>query len=125
MIRIDGLEEALARLGRLDPDAAARAGLRAAAEALAADVRARLATKPGGPHEAPWLRRGALRGSVAVTETDTGAVLASTSPVAVFQELGTTRTPPRPFLAPAAAAAPVAQAVAAAIATHASSEAPA
>jgi hypothetical protein len=105
MIGIDGLAAFRARMEQLELEAAARRGLLGAGAHVAESVRALLSTPPGGPHAAPWLRSGALRDSIAVGETDSGAVVASTSPVAVHQELGTWRIPPRPFLAPVAVAA--------------------
>ena len=104
MIGIDGLAAFRARLERLELEAAARHGLLAAGAHVAESARAMLSTPPGGPHAAPWLRTGALRDSITVGEADSGVVVASTSDVAVHQELGTRTMPPRPFLAPVAAA---------------------
>lgn len=104
MIGIDGLAAFRARLEQLELEAAARRGLLGAGTHVAESVRTLLSTPPGGPHASPWLRTGALRDSIAVGETDGGAVVASTSDVAVHQEMGTRRIPPRPFLAPVAAA---------------------
>ena len=104
MISISGLAEFRARLDALDLDMAIDHGLRAAADHVAERVRAALSTPPGGPHQQPWLRAGALRESVGVSADDSSAVVASASPVAVAQELGTGKIPPRPFLGPTAAA---------------------
>lgn len=104
MIGIDGLATFRARMEQLELEAAARRGLLGAGEHVAESVRALLSTPPGGPHAAPWLRTGALRDSIAVEETDSGVEIASTSAVAVHQEMGTRHIPPRPFLAPVAAA---------------------
>ena len=79
--------------------------LREAAErggALLADgVRARLSGTPGGAHDAPWLRSGGLRESVGVVVAAEGdvvrAVVGSSDPAAVAQELGTVHVPARPF----------------------------
>jgi HK97 gp10 family phage protein len=56
----------------------------------------------GYPLGAPLLREGDLRDSI-VTETNiTEAVIGSKMDIAAYQEFGTTRIPPRPFLGPAA-----------------------
>jgi len=104
MIAIEGLAALRARMERLEVEAAARRGLLAAGEHVAESTRQLLSTLPGGPHESPWLRSGALRASIGVTQTDNATIVVSTSDVAVHQELGTARIPPRPFLAPTAAA---------------------
>ena len=104
MIRIDGLAAIRARLEQLELEAAARRGLLGAGAHVAESARNMLSTPLGGPHAAPWLRTGKLRDSIGVQETDSGAVVTSTSEIAVHQELGTRRIPPRPFLAPVAAA---------------------
>lgn len=104
MIGIEGLAAVRARLEQLELEAAARRGLLGGGAHVAESVRALLSTPPGGPHAAPWLRTGTLRDSIGVGETGDGAVVASTADVAVHQELGTRRIPPRPFLAPVAAA---------------------
>ncbi len=46
----------------------------------------------------PLLREGTLRDSIGFTADQAGVTLGSTDPVAVYQELGTGRIPPRPFL---------------------------
>ena len=73
------------------------------AEMIAAGVRDRLSAKPGGDHAAPWMQSGALRESVGVLATDTGAVVGAGGVAAVAQELGTVHVPARPYLAPVAA----------------------
>lgn len=104
MIGIDGLAAFRARLEQIELEAAARRGLLVAGAHVAESVRALLSTPPGGPHAVPWLRTGALRESISMGETAASVLVTSTSDVAVHQELGTRRMPPRPFLAPAAAA---------------------
>jgi HK97 gp10 family phage protein len=49
----------------------------------------------------PLLRSGDLRESIKNEVSATHAVIGSTSDVAVYQELGTEKMPPRPFLGPA------------------------
>lgn len=49
----------------------------------------------------PLLRDGTLRDSISHTVEATEAIVGSTSDIAVFQELGTSKIPPRPFLGPA------------------------
>ena len=78
--------------------------LAAQSDRLAEAVRASLATPPGGPHEQPWSRTGSLQSSIASTTDGLAAQVGSNHPAAPPQELGTARIPPRPFLAPAAAA---------------------
>ena len=52
----------------------------------------------------PLLRTGQLRDSIQWTSHGNEGFIGSNDPVAVFQELGTSRIPPRPFLSGAAAA---------------------
>jgi phage gpG-like protein len=79
--------------------------LDAQAAVIAAGVREALSQPPGTePHEYPWLRTGELRDSVGHDADDAGAVIGSTSDVALYQEHGTPAIPPRPFFAPVAAA---------------------
>ncbi len=80
---------------------------------LADAVRANLATPPGGPHEHPWRQTGALQASIAAATDALAAQVGSSDPAAAPQELGTATVPPRPFLAPAAAALadPIARAI--------------
>jgi hypothetical protein len=49
----------------------------------------------------PLLRTGGLRDSIVVDVSGTGAVVASSSDIAFFQEIGTQAIPPRPSLGPA------------------------
>jgi phage gpG-like protein len=58
----------------------------------------------GFPENEPLLRTGELRDSIEYTiVSDTEAQVGSNNDKAVWHELGTSRVPPRPFLAPAAA----------------------
>ncbi len=91
------------RLGRVDLAAVGADALAVQASVLANAVREALSNPPGGPHEYPWLRTGALRDSVATDVGPTEALIGSTSDVALYQERGTVSVPPRPFLAPVAA----------------------
>lgn len=54
----------------------------------------------GFPAPKPLLRTGEMRASISAEATPTMLLIGSTDPVAVDQELGTKRIPPRPFLAP-------------------------
>ncbi len=100
-----------ATLAGLPIEQTAQQALSAAAERLAETIRAALSTPaPAEPglasigHDAPWLRTGALRGSVSV-QADGGRVrVVSADKAARAQEFGTARMPPRPVLGPAAAA---------------------
>ena len=92
------------RLARLDLDATGQAALAQAAARLRAAVRQELSQPPGGSHDVPWLRDGTLRDSIGVSLQGEAATIGSTDPVALDQEYGTRYDPPRPFLAPAAAA---------------------
>jgi len=80
------------------------AEMETAAAGLAASVRDVLSTPPSGPHDTPWVETGALRDSIAHSADETSAAIGSNDPAAAPQELGTSSVPPRPFLAPAAAA---------------------
>ena len=92
------------RLARLDLGATTQAALAQAAGNLRAAVRQELSQPPGAPHDVPWLRDGTLRDSIGISVNAEGATIGSTDPVALDQECGTRTDPPRPFLAPAAAA---------------------
>lgn len=118
MIRVSGLAEAIAALRDADAAGTMAAVLEKQAEALAGVVREALGTPPGGDHGRPWVRTGALQGSIGHDAEGLQAAVGSNDPAAAPQELGTVHLPPRPFLAPAAeAAAPgVAVAVGAAVA---------
>lgn len=91
--------------------------LQAGASRLASAIRTELATPPGGPHDYPWRQTGALQSSIAHTTTGLTAQIGSNDPAAAPQEYGTATIPPRPFLAPAAAAMaePIADGIAAAV----------
>jgi len=99
MIRLTGLAEALNRLTALDLPIAKTNGLNAAATLLRNAVSESLSHAPGGKSNLPALRTGALRASITQAAQADRAVIASNSPIAVYQELGTVRLPPRPFLA--------------------------
>ena len=104
MIRIAGLRALSDRLARLDMARTQQAALEQAAQTLRDAVRDALSTPPGGDHATPWRRTGSLQSSIEHRSDATTAVVGSDDPVAVAQELGTSRIPPRPFLAPTAAA---------------------
>lgn len=48
----------------------------------------------------PLFARGELRASIGFTADQSGIVLGSRDPIAPFHEYGTSRMPPRPFIAP-------------------------
>ncbi len=74
------------------------------AERLAEAVREGLSDPPGGgAHDRPWLQSGALRDSIGAQSNGLNAAVGSSDPAAAPQEMGTSRMPPRPFLAPTAA----------------------
>ena len=103
-IKISGLNELRERLERLHPEEVMAKALAEQAERMAARVREGLSEQPcGAGHDEPWLRSGALRGSVGVQAEGLQAAVGSNDPAAVPQELGTARMPARPFLAPVAA----------------------
>lgn len=104
MIRIHGLQKLLDSLDRVNFAPIQSDALGAAAQQLGASVRESLSHPPGSDHATPWLRTGLLRDSTTTEASSEEAVVASNSPVAVYQEHGTSAVPPRPFLAPAAAA---------------------
>ncbi len=78
--------------------------LEAAAAQLADAVRTELATPPGGPHDAPWRRTGALQASIGYATDGLTAQIGSNDPAAAPQEHGTVTALPRPFLSPVATA---------------------
>ena len=92
--------------------------LAAAATRLADAIRAELSAPPGFPHDFPWRQTGTLQASIAQTIDGLTAQVGTDDPAAAPQEYGTASIPPRPFLAPAAAALaePVAHDIAAALA---------
>ncbi len=104
MSLVRGLAEALRRLGRIDIGQAGGEALERAAVRIETAVKQTLSHLPGDDHAAPWLRTGELRTSVTHQIAEQAAVVGSADPVAVDQELGTRTLPPRPFLAPTAAA---------------------
>ena len=71
---------------------------------MATRVREGLSEQPGAAgHNEPWLQSGALRDSVGAEADGLQAVVGSSDPAAVPQEMGTAHMPTRPFLAPVAA----------------------
>ena len=104
-MRID-LAGLAARLERGIGEEVLRRATERGASVLAEGVRARLSGEPGGSHEAPWVESGALRDSIGVAVEGDGdgarAVVGSSDPAAVPQEMGTARMAARPFLAPVA-----------------------
>jgi len=101
------LADLAARLGQGIGEEVLRRAAERGAGVLAEGVRARLSVGPGGAHDAPWVESGRLRDSIGVAaERDADgarAVVGSSDPAAVPQELGTVHAVARPFLAPAAA----------------------
>jgi len=120
MTLVTGLRQAQDRLARLDIGLAITLSLEPAVETLEAKVAELLSQPPGQDHSVPWLRTGALRASIDHDTDGAVAVVGSSSDIAVDQELGTRAIPPRPFLAPAAAAAAddIATSIAGALAHH-------
>ena len=75
--------------------------LAAQAGRVADAVRHNLSDPPGSAgHAQPWLQSGALRDSVGAQADGLQAVVGSSDPAAVPQEMGTPPMPPRPFLSP-------------------------
>ncbi|MEO8716064.1 MAG: hypothetical protein ABI369_13725 [Acetobacteraceae bacterium] len=99
-----GLAEALHRIDCLDIREARRTALEQAAARIEAAVKLSLSHRPGEDHASPWLRMGELRGGIAHQSDDDAAVIGSSDPIAIYQELGTPSVPPRPFLSSTAAA---------------------
>ena len=105
-IEIKGLAALRDRLARAHPAEIIAQRLETEAEKLATTVRESLGEPAGaGSHDKPWARTGALRDSIAASADGLQASVGSNDPAAAPQEMGTHRIPPRPFLAPAAAAA--------------------
>ena len=103
-LKISGLNELRERLERLRPEEVMARALAEQAARMAARVREGLSEPPGGAgHDEPWLRSGALRDSVGAEADGLQAVVGSSDPAAVPQEMGTAHMPARPFLAPVAA----------------------
>jgi len=119
-LKISGLNELRERLERLRAEEVMARALAEQADRMAARVRDGLSESPGAPdHDEPWLRSGALRDSVGAQADGLQAVVGSSDPAAVPQELGTAHMPARPFLVPVAAGMgeEVARAVAVAVAS--------
>ena len=104
-LEIKGLTELRERLARVRVEELASRALAEQAERMAEAVRESLSAPPGaGDHDKPWARTGALRDSIGATTDGLKAAIGSNDPAAAPQEMGTSRIPPRPFLAPVAAA---------------------
>lgn len=58
--------------------------------------------RQGYAPDEPLLRRGDLRESIEAESNALEAVVGSRMPIAAYQEFGTVRIPPRPFIGPAA-----------------------
>ena len=103
-LKISGLNELHECLERLRPEEVMARALAEQAQRMAARVRNGLSEQPGAAgHDEPCLRSGALRDSVGAQADGLQAVVGSSDPAAVLQELGTAHMPARPFLAPVAA----------------------
>jgi HK97 gp10 family phage protein len=103
-LKISGLNELRERLERLRPEEVMARALAEQAGRVAARVRDGLSEPPGATgHDEPWLQSGALRDSVEAQADGLQAVVGSSDPAAVPQEMGTAHMPGRPFLAPVAA----------------------
>lgn len=103
-LKISGLNELRERLERLRPEEVMAKALAEQAARMAARVRDGLSEPSGAAgHDEPWLQSGALRDSVGAQADGLQAVVGSSDPAAVPQELGTAHMPARPFLAPVAA----------------------
>ena len=92
------------RLARLDMSATQHQSLEQAAAQLEDGIRESLSHAPGSSHDIPLLQTCTLRASIQHSADENSAVIGSPDGVAVDQEQGTKTIPPRPFLAPAAAA---------------------
>lgn len=104
-IEIKGLAELRQRLAQARLDEILASALADESQHLADAVREKLSQSEGaGAHDVPWVRTGALRDSIEATASGLQAAIGSNDPAAAPQELGTSRIPPRPFLAPVAAA---------------------
>lgn len=103
-LKISGLNELRERLERLRPEEVMARALAEQASRIAARVQDGLSEPPGAAgHDEPWLQSGTLRNSVGAQADGLQAVVGSSDPAAVPQELGTAKMPARPFLAPVAA----------------------
>lgn len=104
-LEIKGLAELRERLARVNAEEVLARALAAQAERLAEAVRDGLSQPAGaGGHDRPWVRSGALRDSIESQASGLAASVGSNDPAAAPQEMGTSKLPPRPFLAPVAAA---------------------
>ena len=103
-LRITGLTEWRERLANVRAEEVLARALADNAERLAEAVRDGLSAQPGGAHDRPWTRTGALRDSIGAQTDGLNAVVGSSDKAAAPQEMGTATIPPRPFLAPLAAA---------------------
>ncbi len=115
-LEIKGLAELRAHLAQIRPEEIMAQALEAQAERMAEAVRDGLSNPPGGDHDKPWARTGALRDSIQSTASGLEAAIGSNDPAAAPQEMGTLHAPPRPFLSPIAAV--MGEEVAQAIATQ-------
>ena len=86
-------------------DQAISFALAAEVGALTDALRDILSTEPGGPHAHPWVQTGTLHNSIESEISDTEVTIFSNDPVAVIQENGTPKLPPRPSFGPLAAVA--------------------
>ncbi len=103
-LEIKGLAELRDRLERLRATDVMAQALAQQAEHLADAVREGLSDPSGsGEHDRPWLQTGNLRDSIGAQSDGLSAAVGSSDPAAAPQEMGTSRVPPRPFLAPVAA----------------------
>ena len=103
-LQIKGLAELRERLARLNAEEILGRALAEQAERLAEAVRDGLSQPAGaGGHDRPWVRSGALRDSIEAQSNGLSAAVGSNDPAAAPQEMGTSKLPPRPFLAPTAA----------------------
>lgn len=91
-------KRARAKLGEYQDQAGPFVGWADLAESTKSDRVAQ-----GFPEDEPLLRTGAMRDSIEQTVADGEAQVGSNSDIAVYQELGTERIPPRSFLGGAAA----------------------
>ena len=102
-IAIKGLTEWRDRLAAVRAEEIMAQALAEEADRLAQAVRDGLDEPPGGAHDRPWTRTGALRDSIAAQTDGLTAAVGSNDKAAAPQEMGTATIPPRPFLAPVAA----------------------
>jgi phage gpG-like protein len=104
-LEIKGFAALQDRLAQVRPAEIMAQQLQEQSQRLAETVQEGLTEPVGaGDHDKPWARTGALHDSIAATSQGLEASVGSNDPAAAPQEMGTARIPPRPFLAPAAAA---------------------